>query len=124
MRLTEGDAFGTGLHATTALCLEALEDLFDAVLPGRLLHHPAAGSDRQLQLAEAERFGEHRQRQVGGLSRVVTAGGALDQVAERGTVAAQALAHPATAGLPLRCRSRRPPVVLRSRRCTTESTMP
>lgn len=37
LRLMDGAAFGTGLHATTALCVEAIEDLLDAVVPDRLL---------------------------------------------------------------------------------------
>ena len=53
-----------------------------------------------------------------------SAGGALEQVIERRAVTRQAVAHPATAGLPLMWRNRRATVVLRSRRCTTQSTMP
>lgn len=37
LRLVEGAAFGTGLHPTTALCLELLEDLLDAERPDRML---------------------------------------------------------------------------------------
>ena len=37
LRLEDGDAFGTGVHPTTGLCLEALEDLLDAGIPDRLL---------------------------------------------------------------------------------------
>jgi ribosomal protein L11 methylase PrmA len=37
LRMTEGRAFGTGLHPTTLLCLEALEDLLDVVTPSRAL---------------------------------------------------------------------------------------
>jgi len=37
VRLVDGAAFGTGLHATTALCLEAMEDMFDAGIPDRML---------------------------------------------------------------------------------------
>lgn len=37
LRMAEGLAFGTGLHPTTLLCLEALEDLLDVVMPPRAL---------------------------------------------------------------------------------------
>lgn len=37
LRMAEGLAFGTGLHPTTVLCLEALEDLLDVVTPARAL---------------------------------------------------------------------------------------
>lgn len=37
IRLVDGGAFGTGLHATTALCLEALRDALDAVAVERVL---------------------------------------------------------------------------------------
>ena len=37
LRMGEGLAFGTGLHPTTLLCLEALEDLLDVVTPVRAL---------------------------------------------------------------------------------------
>ena len=35
--LTDGPAFGTGLHPTTALCLEALEDLIELGIPRSVL---------------------------------------------------------------------------------------
>ena len=35
--LVDGGAFGTGLHATTSLCLDVIEDLLATSLPGRLL---------------------------------------------------------------------------------------
>jgi ribosomal protein L11 methyltransferase len=37
LRLTDAPAFGTGLHPTTALCLETLEDIRSADLPERVL---------------------------------------------------------------------------------------
>lgn len=37
LRLIDADAFGTGLHPTTALCLEALEDIADVAPPDTLL---------------------------------------------------------------------------------------
>ena len=37
IRIVDGPAFGTGLHATTALCLEAIEDLLDVDMPDRML---------------------------------------------------------------------------------------
>jgi ribosomal protein L11 methyltransferase len=37
LRLVDGAAFGTGLHPTTALCLEIIEDLLDEVVPDRVL---------------------------------------------------------------------------------------
>jgi ribosomal protein L11 methyltransferase len=37
LRLVEGAAFGTGLHPTTALCLEAIEDRLDTEIPDRML---------------------------------------------------------------------------------------
>ena len=37
LRITDTPAFGTGLHPTTALCLEAIEDLLDAGSPARVL---------------------------------------------------------------------------------------
>jgi ribosomal protein L11 methyltransferase len=37
LRLHDGPAFGTGLHATTALCLDALSEALDAGIPSRLL---------------------------------------------------------------------------------------
>jgi ribosomal protein L11 methyltransferase len=37
LRLVDGDAFGTGLHPTTALCLQAIEDVLDAGIPDRVL---------------------------------------------------------------------------------------
>ena len=37
LRLTDGSAFGTGLHATTVLCLEALDRLLDAEIPSHVL---------------------------------------------------------------------------------------
>lgn len=37
LRIADGPAFGTGLHPTTALCLEALEDLLDVTTPVRAL---------------------------------------------------------------------------------------
>jgi ribosomal protein L11 methyltransferase len=37
VRLIDADAFGTGLHPTTALCLEALEDLVTIAAPQAVL---------------------------------------------------------------------------------------
>jgi ribosomal protein L11 methyltransferase len=37
LRLIDAGAFGTGLHPTTALCLEALQDAVDGVSPERVL---------------------------------------------------------------------------------------
>jgi ribosomal protein L11 methyltransferase len=37
MKLVDGSAFGTGLHPTTALCLEALLDVADAAVPDAVL---------------------------------------------------------------------------------------
>ncbi|HUR35743.1 MAG TPA: 50S ribosomal protein L11 methyltransferase [Vicinamibacterales bacterium] len=37
LRMTDGPAFGTGLHPTTALCLELLEEIVDADGPGTML---------------------------------------------------------------------------------------
>jgi len=37
LRLCDGPAFGTGLHPTTALCLEVLEELHDLDLPASAL---------------------------------------------------------------------------------------
>ena len=37
LRLGDGDAFGTGLHPTTALCLEALEHIVDVAPPDSVL---------------------------------------------------------------------------------------
>jgi ribosomal protein L11 methyltransferase len=37
LRMRDAPAFGTGLHATTALCLETIEDLLDTAIPARLL---------------------------------------------------------------------------------------
>ena len=37
IRLTDSPAFGTGLHATTALCLEAIDDVIEAATPRRML---------------------------------------------------------------------------------------
>jgi ribosomal protein L11 methyltransferase len=37
LRLVNGRAFGSGLHATTALCLEVIRDLVDTLRPERVL---------------------------------------------------------------------------------------
>jgi|WetSurMetagenome_2_1015567.scaffolds.fasta_scaffold50019_2 ribosomal protein L11 methyltransferase len=37
LRLVDGTAFGTGLHPTTALCLQVLQDIVSAVMPGSVL---------------------------------------------------------------------------------------
>jgi len=37
LRLGHGPAFGTGLHVTTALCLEALDDLLETTQPASML---------------------------------------------------------------------------------------
>jgi ribosomal protein L11 methyltransferase len=37
LRIVDGPAFGTGLHPTTVLCLEALENLLDGAMPARVL---------------------------------------------------------------------------------------
>jgi ribosomal protein L11 methyltransferase len=37
LRLADSPAFGTGLHPTTALCLEAIDDLLDVSNPSRVL---------------------------------------------------------------------------------------
>ena len=37
LRLSDGPAFGTGLHVTTALCLETLDDLLETTQPGSML---------------------------------------------------------------------------------------
>jgi len=37
LRLADASAFGTGLHPTTALCLDALQEIVDADLPDRVL---------------------------------------------------------------------------------------
>ena len=37
LRLIDSDAFGTGHHPTTALCVEALEEIFDVAIPDSIL---------------------------------------------------------------------------------------
>jgi ribosomal protein L11 methylase PrmA len=37
LRIVDARAFGTGLHPTTRLCVEAMEDLLDASMPERVL---------------------------------------------------------------------------------------
>ena len=37
LRLTDSAAFGTGLHPTTAMCLEAIEEALEPAPPGALL---------------------------------------------------------------------------------------
>ena len=37
IRIDHDAAFGSGFHATTALCLEAIEDLLDGAIPARML---------------------------------------------------------------------------------------
>jgi ribosomal protein L11 methyltransferase len=37
LRLNDNDAFGTGLHPTTALCLETLDEMLEGIVPERVL---------------------------------------------------------------------------------------